>query len=50
MRASAWLVRSLIREAITIGIHVVVHLARVDGHRRVTGLLRVRGYKTADES
>ena len=33
-----------IREAIALAIHLVVHLARIDGRRRVTGLVTVRGY------
>jgi pilus assembly protein CpaF len=32
------------REAIALAIHVVAHVSRVDGHRRVTELLRVRSY------
>jgi pilus assembly protein CpaF len=32
------------REAIALAIHLVVHIARVDGHRRVTELVAVRGY------
>lgn len=36
-----------IREAIALAIHLVVHLARVDGLRRVTGVVRVRGYDAA---
>ena len=33
-----------VREAIALAIHLVVHLARIDGRRRVTGLVTVRGY------
>jgi hypothetical protein len=33
-----------IREAIALAIHLVVHLTRVDGCRRVTGVVAVRGY------
>jgi pilus assembly protein CpaF len=36
-----------IREAIALAINLVVHLARVDGLRRVTGVVRVRGYDVA---
>lgn len=32
------------REAITLAIHLVVHLARQDGRRVVTEVVRVRGY------
>ena len=32
------------REAIALAIHLVVHIARVDAHRRVTELVAVRGY------
>jgi pilus assembly protein CpaF len=32
------------REAITLAIHVVVHLARLDARRVVTEVVRVRGY------
>jgi pilus assembly protein CpaF len=31
-------------EAIALAIHVVVHIARTDGRRRVTEVLAVRGY------
>jgi hypothetical protein len=33
-----------IREAIALAIHLVVHIARVDGRRRVTEFLSVRGF------
>jgi len=32
------------REAIALAIHVIVHIARIDGHRRITEILNVRGY------
>ena len=32
------------REAIGLAIHLVVHIARIDGHRRVTEIAAVRGY------
>jgi len=35
-----------IREAIALAIHLVVHLARIDGCRRVTGMVAVRRYDT----
>jgi pilus assembly protein CpaF len=33
-----------IREAIALAIHLVVHLERVDGRRRIAGIVSVRGY------
>jgi pilus assembly protein CpaF len=33
-----------VREAIALALHLVVHLARVDGRRRVTELAWIRGY------
>ena len=33
-----------IREAIALAIHSVVHIARVDDRRRVTEVMRIRGY------
>ena len=38
-----------IREAIAMAIHVVVHLARVNGHRRVTEITEVGGYDASAE-
>jgi hypothetical protein len=32
------------REAITLAIHLVVHLARLETRRAVTDVVRVRGY------
>jgi pilus assembly protein CpaF len=32
------------REAIALAIHVIVHIARIDGQRRVTEIVNVRGY------
>jgi Flp pilus assembly CpaF family ATPase len=37
------------REAIALAIHLVVHVARVDGERRVTQLVAVNGYDTATD-
>lgn len=37
------------REAIALAIHVVAHLARVEGRRRVTEVLAVRGYDVATD-
>jgi pilus assembly protein CpaF len=33
-----------VREAIALAIHVIVHIARIDGQRRVTQIVDVRGY------
>ena len=37
------------REAIALAIHLVVHLARLDGRRVVTEVVRVRGYDAHDD-
>jgi len=44
LTANVGLPHHSIREAIALTIHLVVHLARIDGRRRVTGLVTVRGY------
>ncbi len=44
LTANVGLPHHSIREAIALAIHLVVHLARIDGRRRVTGLVTVRGY------
>src|SRR6185436_4241443 len=49
LTANVGLPHASIREAIALAIHLVVHLARVDGHRRVTGMQAVRGYDTATD-
>jgi pilus assembly protein CpaF len=49
LTANVGLPHHSIREAIALAIHLVVHLARVDGHRRVTGMVAVRGYETATD-
>src|SRR3979409_2742105 len=46
LTANVGLPHASIREAIALASHFVVHLARVDGHRRVTGIQAVRGYDT----
>src|SRR5689334_1971804 len=49
LTANVGLPHRSIREAIALAIHVVVHLDRVDGSRRVTGMVGVNGYDvTAD--
>ena len=47
LTAGVGLPHASIREAIALAIHLVVHLARVHGRRRVTGIVAVRGYDTA---
>jgi pilus assembly protein CpaF len=44
LTANVGLPHHSVREAIALAIHLVVHLARIDGRRRVTGLVTVRGY------
>jgi pilus assembly protein CpaF len=44
LTANVGLPHHSIREAIALAIHLVVHLARVDGRRRVAGVVAVRGY------
>jgi pilus assembly protein CpaF len=44
LTANVGLPHSSVREAIAFAIHRVVHLSRVDGHRRVTGVASVRAY------
>ena len=44
LTANVGLPHRSIREAIGLAIHLVVHIARVDGRRRVTEIISVRGY------
>jgi len=44
LTANVGLPHHSIREAIALAIHLVVHLARTDNHRRVANVLDVRGY------
>jgi len=44
LTANVGLPHHSIREAIALAIHLVVHIARVDGRRRVTDVLPLRGY------
>lgn len=44
LTANVGLPHPSIREAIALAIHVVVHVARVDGRRRVTEVVALRGY------
>jgi Flp pilus assembly CpaF family ATPase len=50
LTANVGLPHHSIREAIALAIHLVVHLARVDGHRRATGVMAVRGYDANTDS
>jgi Flp pilus assembly CpaF family ATPase len=36
-----------VREAIALAIHLIVHIARINGVRRVTDVARVAGYDIA---
>jgi pilus assembly protein CpaF len=49
LTANVGLPHHSVREAIALAIHLVVHLARVDGQRRVTGVVAVRGYESATD-
>jgi pilus assembly protein CpaF len=49
LTANVGLPHHSVREAIALAIHLVVHLARVEGQRRVTGVVAVRGYDTATD-
>jgi pilus assembly protein CpaF len=44
MTANVGLPHRSVREAIALAIHLVAHIARVDGVRKVTDLIAVRGY------
>ena len=44
LTANVGLPHHSIREAIALAIHLVVHLARTDNHRRVANVLDVRGH------
>ena len=44
LTANVGLPHRSIREAIGLAIHLVVHIARIGGHRRVTEIAAVRGY------
>jgi Flp pilus assembly CpaF family ATPase len=46
LTANVGLPHHSIREAIALAIHLVVHIARVDGRRRVMDVLAIRGYDT----
>jgi pilus assembly protein CpaF len=50
LTANVGLPHHSIREAIALAIHVVVHIARVEGRRRVTEVLSVRGYNSQPDA
>jgi pilus assembly protein CpaF len=47
LTANVGLPHRSVREAIALAIHLVVHIARVDGLRKVTDVVAVRGYDLA---
>ena len=49
LTASVGLPHRSVREAIALAIHLVVHIARVNGVRRVTEVVRVAGYEVASD-
>src|SRR5262249_10302288 len=49
LTANVGLPHRSVREAIGLAIHLVVHIARVDGRRRVTEIIVVRGYDVQTE-
>jgi pilus assembly protein CpaF len=44
LTANVGLPHRSVREAMALAIHLVVHIARIDGARKVTDLIAVRGY------
>jgi pilus assembly protein CpaF len=49
LTANVGLPHRSVREAIALAIHLVVHIARVDGLRTVTDMIAVRGYDVGDD-
>lgn len=49
LTANVGLPHRSVREAIALAIHLVVHLARVDGRRVVTEIVAVRGYDSQND-
>ena len=49
LTASVGLPHRSVREAIAVAIHLVVHIARIEGVRRVTEVARVAGYEPASD-
>jgi pilus assembly protein CpaF len=50
LTANVGLPHAGVREAIGLAIHLVAHIARVDGQRRVTELVALRGYDTRTDA
>ena len=50
LTANVGLPHHSVREAIALAIHVIVHISRIDGVRRVTQIVDVRGYDARDRS
>jgi pilus assembly protein CpaF len=46
LTANVGLPHHSIREAIALAIHLVVHIARIGGQRRVTNIMAIQGYDT----
>ena len=44
LTANVGLPHRSVREAIALAIHVIVHISRIDGVRRITQIVNVRGY------
>ena len=49
LTANVGLPHASIREAIALAIHVVVHIARIDGRRQVTELVEIAGYESSTD-
>jgi pilus assembly protein CpaF len=49
LTANVGLPHRSIREAIAVAIHLVVHIARVDGRRKVMDVIAIRGYDAQHE-
>jgi pilus assembly protein CpaF len=49
LTANVGLPHHSVREAIALAIHLVVHIARVNGRRRVTEITAIRGYDTSTD-
>jgi Flp pilus assembly CpaF family ATPase len=47
LTANVGLPHRSVREAIAFAVHLVVHIARVNGRRRVTAIARITGYDIA---
>lgn len=49
LTANVGLPHASVREAIALAIHVVVHVARINGRRQVTEVMNLRGYDAATD-